>query len=772
MKFTAFKRSSLLLLTLALCCCGGKKSSSDNAGDAPEDTLPTRQASGGSHPELHASLASLPGQNSISARCQECHKNIHHHWQKSDHGQANRLLDMGLDAKPFSGQKLESGAEKWTFSQEKDALKITSNGKEHSAGMAIGIRPLVQYLVAASGGRWQTPSAAWDPSKHEWFDVFNGDMRTEQDWGHWTGRGMTWNTQCAWCHMTDYRKNYALTTDSYTSSWKEMGVGCTQCHGNLADSPDATSGCLIDIGKHKALKKNHPDRVYENCATCHSRRAEFDDHFHIGDKYGDHYQLQLPTLPHLYYPDGQIRDEDYVWTSLRISNMGHKGVRCSDCHDSHSTKLKLPLKNNALCMSCHTGGSNGRISGATVIDPKTHTRHFGLGDHNDVGSGHSCVDCHMTETTYMGRDHRRDHGFHVPDPQMTKEHAIPNACNKCHTDKDVDWAVKWTDTWFGEKMHSPERKRQRARTRAIANAYNGQPGSLEALLEAYKNETNPYWQATLIQILQPWASDARVQYIGRAGVSHKESIVRAASSMVLELSQGNGPWLEPMLQDPVKEVRMAAAWAWRTHLSERSAILAELKKTITFTADQPAGAMRMAQLESEANNLLEAEKWMKKALALDKTSAGTHEYYAILLGQLQKPKDALAQLKIAEELDPNNARYPYLMALTYAELDQKDQTEKLLRKVVKLNPGHDRAWYNLGLLVAGQDKLDEAINCIYRAEQINTSVPDYPYARATLHLRKGQKMEAFEACRNVLGIDRNYQPALNLLRQIGDPNKR
>jgi hypothetical protein len=28
-------------------------------------------------------------------------------------------------------------------------------------------------------------------------------------------------------------------------------------------------------------------------------------------------------------------------------------------------------------------------------------------------------------------------------------------------------------------------------------------------------------------------------------------------------------------------------------------------------------------------------------------------------------------------------------------------------------------------------------------------------------------MEAFEACRTVLGIDRNYQPAMNLLRQIG-----
>ena len=161
---------------------------------------------------------------------------------------------------------------------------------------------------------------------------------------------------------------------------------------------------------------------------------------------------------------------------------------------------------------------------------------------------------------------------------------------------------------------------------------------------------------------------------------------------------------------------------------------------------------------------------MEKAIELDKTSSAGHEAYAILLGQLGKPKEALAQLEIAIGLAPNNARLLYLKALTYAELQQTDKTEELLKQVVKVDPNHDRAYYNLGLLLAGQEKLDEAIASILLAEQINPDTPDYPYARATLHLRKGQKMEAFEACRTVLGIDRNYQPALNLVRQIGNPN--
>ena len=51
--------------------------------------------------------------------------------------------------------------------------------------------------------------------------------------GHWRGRGMNWNSMGAHCHMTDYEKNYSATTDSYTTTWREHGIGCFQCHGDL-----------------------------------------------------------------------------------------------------------------------------------------------------------------------------------------------------------------------------------------------------------------------------------------------------------------------------------------------------------------------------------------------------------------------------------------------------------------------------------------------------------------------------------------------------------
>ena len=772
MNFSRFIKTasycSILGSMLILSC--GKKEPETSAPEKKENAEVVSKNST-DDTSLHAYLKSLPGQNAVSEKCMECHKDIHHHWQKSQHGQANRLIDMALDNKPFSSHNLDTSSEKWKFTMDDGKPVITADEKSHHPGMAIGVEPLIQYLTPSNGGRWQTPNAAWDPHKNEWFDVFNDDIRTSADWGHWSGRGMTWNTQCAFCHMTDFKKNYDITTDSYKSNWKEMGIGCTQCHEDHTNNPDPKTGCMTDLASHNKLKKDHPQRILDSCAACHSRRAEFDDNFHHGEKFGDHYQLQLPTMPHLYYPDGQIKDEVYVWTSFRLSNMGHKGVSCMDCHDPHTTKLKMPVANNTLCMSCHAGGSNGRMDGAIIIDPATHTKHFGIGKHNGVGSGHSCVDCHMTHTTYMGRDPRRDHGFHIPDPQMTKETGTPNACNKCHEDKDTDWAIKWTNTWFGDKMNSPERKRQRARTQAIAAAFSGQPTSINALLAAYANEKNPAWQATLMQIMQAWATDPRVQHIAREGVHSKDSLLRASSCMVLEFSAENGPWLEPMLKDPVKEVRMAAAWAMRTRLSLRSEVRNELEHALAFAADQPAGAMRTAQLASDAGQLEKAELWMQRAVSLDETSAAARASYAILLGQRNKSKESLAQLQKAAELEPTNPRFIFMMALAYSELGQKDTTETLFNKVIKMDPNHDRARYNLGLLSAGQNKVDEAIKSILLAERINPTSPDYPYARATLHLRKGDKAAAFEACRTALGIDRNHQPSLNLLRRIGNPNQ-
>src|SRR5690606_11419604 len=139
--------------------------------------------------------------------------------------------------------------------------------------------------------------------------------------------------------------------------------------------------------------------------------------------------------------------------------------------------------NNALCLQCHGGEGRVQPSGVRAIPivPVEHSRHA------EGSAGNSCVACHMPTTNYMQRAARHDHGWLKPDPLLTRELGIPNACSTCHTDQTVDWAIAKTDEWYGERMES----RQRRRARTIAAAHAGERDAGGALLALLKDEDIP-----------------------------------------------------------------------------------------------------------------------------------------------------------------------------------------------------------------------------------------------------------------------------------------
>ena len=97
----------------------------------------------------------------------------------------------------------------------------------------IGNLPLVQFLTPFPGGRYQVQEASYDPKSNQWFYVYGDDLRHPGEFGHWTGRGMNWNSMCAECHNTRVKKNYDAATDSYHTTMAGMSVGCEACHGPL-----------------------------------------------------------------------------------------------------------------------------------------------------------------------------------------------------------------------------------------------------------------------------------------------------------------------------------------------------------------------------------------------------------------------------------------------------------------------------------------------------------------------------------------------------------
>ncbi len=630
----------------------------------------------------------------ISLKCAACHQKEFEEWAGSDHAWAWRQVKMELDSEPFHGQRLAAHGSELRFRTARDGsllLKDSAADREFRVHSVLGRRPLVQYLVGDGKGGFHTPSAAWDVNRHEWFDMFADDSRLAQsgqaerkvgDWGHWLGRGMNWNSQCAWCHMSAFRKNYDLAADSYASTWREPGVTCIQCH-ELAAQPDAQDGCMVAKGKRKLAAQ----QVHDNCASCHARREEMDGNFAPGRRFDDHFRLELPLIEGVFWPNGMQRDEDYCETGLRLSRMGRTGVTCIDCHDPHTAGLKLPQEDNALCLRCHAGGTPVNGVAAPVIDMAAHT------PCPQGSKGARCVECHMPESPYMARDPRRDHSFNSPDPALSAELGTPNACTMCHTGKDNAWAAAAVERVYGP---APKMAACRPRTRAVQAAMQGR-GKLADLLAAYRAEDIPAWRAALLELMAQLQPTDELLAAARDAAKDASPMVRAAAAKVL------GTEALPLAGDPVKLVRRAAAWPLVDALVREGCYpkaLAELEETARFQADQPHGAMQLAVLadaragkaraagdaQAAARHDAEACRQYERAIALDPASPVARMDYAVHLARHDRPLDALSQMLACTAANPDNALAQYRLALILQDVGQAAPALRALDKAVKLDP--------------------------------------------------------------------------------------
>jgi len=715
-----------------------------------------------SNPSQKTGFAAYAGSDS----CRECHASAYDEWRKSNHGLAERFLSPSTDDAAFRPRTFTHGSQHTDISPyQVTALGPGRSNTTFNVERVIGNDPLRQFLVKFPGGRYQTLEASYDPHRDEWFNVYGSEDRQPGEWGHWTGRGMNWNNMCAGCHNTRLRKNFDERTDSYATTMAESTVGCEACHGPMKDHVLWRKGNRDPKRADPTVHKFTADQTLETCAQCHSRRGELTGDFVPGDSFDDHHLLTIVDETDFYYPDGQVREEDYEYAAFLGSKMHAAGVRCGDCHEPHAAKIKLA--GNLLCIRCH----NGSNTNAPTIDPVRHSFHkvdplysategvdvLALAKRNPAtvaASGGECINCHMPQTTYMQRHRRHDHGFTTPDPLLTLQAGIPNACNRCHTDKDTAWALSWTDKWYGDRMNRPSRQR----ALAIAGARRGDPAARDRLLALLSTNEPPYWKAVAANLLERWSNEPAVTSALVEESKHTNALVRANAARSLH----DESTLRSLLNDPVRSVRYQAAWALRANLNDD----AELRAILDYTADQPQGQMQKGAFAMARGDSQEALVHYEKAVSWDANSAPIRHDYAVALSSLGRQQDAITQLDAACRLEPREAEYPYKLALAWNELGRIDKTIEQLQLAVRLDAQHDRAWYNLGLALNSAGQTENGLDALNRGEAANPVDPRIPYARATILVRLGRTAEAREAAGRALEIQPSYRPAQELLQSF------
>ncbi len=689
-----------------------------------------------------------------SEACRDCHRAEYDGWRGSDHDLAMDPATEETVLGDFDDAELTVHGVTSRFFRRDGRFWAWTQGPggdmaEFEVAYVFGHDPLQQYLVPFPGGRLQALHLAWDRVEGRWFHLYPDREIPPDDWLHWTRNGQNWNGMCAECHSTNLIKGYDPDSGTYTTTWSDIDVGCEACHGpgsrHVAwaeifpmGRPELADGGLVvstaDLG---------PERLVELCAPCHARRAELGDYDHTTTEMLDRH---LPSLLRegLYHPDGQILDEVYVYGSFLQSKMYLRGVSCRDCHSSHS--LALHREGNELCLQCHQ---------REIYDTPDH--HFHKKVHEDRPSdGALCVKCHMVEQPFMVIDWRADHSFRLPRPDLSRELGTPNACTQagCHDDKPLAWSVESYGRWYGEA------RRPHYGT-TLEAARRGDPEAEPDLVRLVADGLQPaIVRATALELLAGFRGERSAAAL-RENLLAPEPLLRwtAVSNLVLAGPAERVARLAPLLDDPVKAVRMAAvsqlAGAPRElfepyQLEALDRGIGEYRETMAYSLDFASSGMNLGNLESALGNPDRAERFYRIALEIDDLFFPAKMNLAVLLSSERRNDEAAALLRQVVADYPDNGDAAYSLGLLLVEMGDPDEAVRWLRAATAARPRAARVRFNLGLLEQQLGNLEAARRELGAAVALEPENLELLFALADHLLRRGMLGEAIEVAERMI----------------------
>jgi predicted CXXCH cytochrome family protein len=699
-------------------------------------------------------FAVLPSDAVANARyvgrstCADCHQPQHRLWLGSDHDRAMELASDASVLADFNDTSFTYHGVTTRFFRRDGKFMVNTEGPDgklhdYEIKYTFGVRPLQQYMVEFPDGRVQVLRVSWDTENKKWFFVTPPDVTDERiepgDPLHWTGIAQNWNTTCADCHSTNVHKNYNPATNTYRTSFEEIDVSCEECHGpgsvhvDLARKWSPFWDRNVGYGL-VSLKNKANDVQLEMCAKCHARRYQIHEDFRPGQPFLDYYEPSLLSA-NLYHADGQIQDEVYEYGSFLQSKMYANRVRCSDCHDPHSLKLKFT--GNQLCLQCHVP--------AKYDTPAHH--------HHPIDSaGAKCVECHMPSRLYMVIDARRDHSFRVPRPDLSVELGTPNACNDCHTrpDETFQWAADAVKKWYGRPAEAgAPRPDDPHWAPAIAAGRAAKPMGDELLVDVIDRKLTPeIVRATAVDLLANYPTSSSLAARQQA-IQSGEPLVRLAG--VRTLSGDSAPQLvnelSTRLSDSIRAVRIAAAARIAymplelladSHRNVFERAIIEFRKAQEMSLDHAGGHLALGSLDRHHGRTALAVEHFRTAIQLEPYMSGPRGELATLLQEQGGNDSEIRQLREEEaellerdaRLAPENAEISYQLGLLRYLLGEFDAAQTALAAACSRSPQNYEFLMALALLLErrydltdNKQHFDEAVATLTKMHELRPADP-------------------------------------------------
>ena len=601
-----------------------------------------------------------------AAACEKCHSKQYQVWTGSRHSKMVQPAVSPAVRGDFARGAVELRGQPFQVHHRGKDFFITESyltGKpvEHHVDYTLGNRRIQHYLTTLPSGRVIVLPPTWDVLRRQWFHAFDIDDPDETS----DVMVQVWNKNCYSCHVSQQEKNFNVEKNEYATTWLNFGTNCERCHGPGSDHVAHYSAAVKPQGQpHDIVLQTRLDAERNTmvCAQCHSFRDIYAQGFQAGGNYYDHF---LPILEFsqpedkdpAYWPDGRTRRFSNDAFGLWQSECYLKGkVTCVACHvTAHETEIErnpqLRPDANALCTRCHEPlGKN--------LTAHTH--------HAAGSTGSSCVECHMPRTVLSIKAEIRDHSMSIPAPENTLHHAIPNACNLCHKDRDAAWALQQMNGWYSPAS----RQKVIRRADAFALARAGSTDAVPLLLKILGTPSEgPLVRANAAGYLSRFTRDPKAYSALEGAISDAEPLVRAIAALRLTPPAAEKASaiaaLTRALADPVTTVRVGAA--------------------VTLVS---LGVARLDGADGErferARQVYRARAELNSDDALQQLGAG--KFY-LLTGD---PVSALGALETSLKLDPE-VPAQYLLAYAHAERGEYQKAREVLHTIPPADGQYQKA---------------------------------------------------------------------------------
>ncbi len=403
-----------------------------------------------------------------SRKCTACHADHYQSWARTYHSRmtqearsesvqgdfenSNTFEFQGVTAR----MERRDGAFLMTFTYPDGRIEANTIVR------TIGSRRIEQYITERNGQYSRLP-VAYDLINRRWMNLTGSFFYPDgADYSHLRS---AWDPNCVFCHNVKAQPNLDFKTKLFNTEVAELGIACGACHGEAAVHADRAASPFtrtlwrLSNGAPRNItnpRKLDPERSLMVCGHCHGQRISepvdsireilsHGDPYNAGSDLSEYYRpVQRETrvgdysFANRFWANGSPRLTAYEYQGILRSSCFIKGdhqnrITCLSCHSMHGGDPKGQItaenRTNKPCLACHQQYEPA----AKLVE------HTG---HRAGSEGSRCYNCHMPRVVYGIMSIHPTHDITAPDPALTLAGLAPNACNQCHLDKSVNWAVR------------------------------------------------------------------------------------------------------------------------------------------------------------------------------------------------------------------------------------------------------------------------------------------------------------------------------------------